>query len=141
MNEIDELWPALSTLMLISAGCAGVISVVILLRKWRFAEFGKNVYPLVSIAKLLSMVGGLLALAISAAGVLWNPDSTAAVLLAGGICGGLLGFAGGILVRRSRKAAGVLMLAGGALGIVTMLGPLLMLIGGVLALVAKKAES
>jgi hypothetical protein len=65
-------------------------------------------------------------------------EMTLGVLGILGIVGGIAGIVGGTVVKRHRKAAGVLMLAGAAACFLTIFGPMLLITGGVLALVPAK---
>ncbi len=56
-----------------------------------------------------------------------------------GLAGGIAGIVSCALVKRHRKAAGITMLAGAALSLITIFGPMLLICGGVLALVPAKA--
>ncbi len=120
---------------------AGALLAVMIVRFVRARSMGRTDGAWVSSPMVLGIAGGVLGLsitemvAVNALGLpLW-------IFSLAGVAGGVSGIVGGAVVKRYRKAAGVLMLAGAALSLITIFGPMLLICGGVLALVPTKEQA
>ncbi len=122
---------------------AGVLLAVMILRFVRARGMGSTEGAWVSSPMVLGIVGGALALLIA----LWlvvnlvAGDVVISVFCVMGLAGGVAGIVGGAVVKRHRKAASVLMLVSAALSLITIFGPMLLICGGVLALLPPKATA
>jgi hypothetical protein len=121
-------------LLVLLAGSAALLAVMIV----RFVQArGRETTDgaWVSSPMVLGIAGGAVALPIAAMLSLSVMEVELGIFSLLGLAGGVAGIVGGAIVRRHRKTAGVLMLVGGAAALITVLGPMLMITGGVLALV------
>ncbi len=122
---------------------AGVLLAVMIFRFVRARGMGSTEGAWVSSPMVLGIAGGALALLIA----LWlvvnlvAGDVVISVFCVMGLAGGVAGIVGGAVVKRHRKAAGVLMLVSAALSLITIFGPMLLICGGVLALLPPKATA
>ncbi len=129
----------LAAVLLVLLGGAGALLAVMIVRFAQARGRGDTDGAWVSSPMVLGIAGGVLALGIATMFELNATDTALFVFCTLGIAGGIAGVIGGALVRRNRKAAGVLMLAGGAASLITIFGPMLLITGGVLALVPGKS--
>ena len=118
---------------------AGALLAVMIVRFVRARSMGRTEGAWVSSPMVLGITGGVLALLIAVSFALNAMEAALGVFSLLGIAGGVAGIVGGAIVKRHRKAAGVLMLVGAALSLITIFGPMLLICGGVLALVPAKA--
>ena len=120
---------------------AGALLAVMIVRFAQARNSGSTDGAWVSSPMVLGIAGGALGLLIAAfLGFNLLADDVAAIAFCmAGLAGGIAGIVGGAIVKRHRKAAGVLMLAGAVLSLITIFGPMLLICGGVLALVPAKA--
>ena len=120
---------------------AGALLAVMIVRFVQARNSGSTDGAWVSSPMVLAIAGGALGLLIAAfLGFNLLADDVAAIAFCmAGLAGGIAGIVGGAIVKRHRKAAGVLMLVGAALSLITIFGPMLLICGGVLALVPAKA--
>jgi len=122
-------------LLLVLLGGAVALMAVMIERFARARKNGVKDGAWVSAPMTLGITGGVTALALS---VLLCLDAITTALLVFSLlamAGGAAGIIGGALVRRHRHTAGILMLAGGLASFLSLFGPLLLITGGVLALV------
>jgi hypothetical protein len=135
---MDILFLASVGLLILLAGSAALLAVMIV----RFVQArGRRAVngAWVSSPRALGIAGGVAAILISAVLSVNVMEVALVVFNLGGFAGGAAGIVGGAIVRKHRKAAGVLMLAGGGAALFTLFGPMLMVTGGVLALVPAKS--
>jgi len=118
---------------------AGALLAVMIVRFVRARNSGRTDGAWVSSPMVLGIVGGGLGLGITAMVAVNAMVLPLWIFSLAGLAGGVVGIVGGALVKRHRKAAGVTMLAGAALSLITIFGPMLLICGGVLALVPEKA--
>ena len=117
----------------------GALLAVMIVRFVRARSMGRTDGAWVSSPMVLGITGGVLGLGITAMVAVNALDLPLWIFSLMGVAGGIAGIVGGAIVKRHRKAAGVLMLVGAALSLITIFGPMLLICGGVLALVPAKA--
>ena len=138
-------------MLLVMLTAASAMLAVMVFRFTRARGMGKTDGAWVSSPMVLGITGGVLGLLIAA----WMAKdafgepmkalqvttwvTALSVFCMAGVAGGIAGIVGGAIVKRHRKAAGITMLAGAALSLITIFGPMLLICGGVLALVPTKA--
>ncbi len=127
-------WYELMLLSMMAAGvCMGIAALATINNR-----LGRNIIEGASVT--LGLMGGTLALAVSMLIVFGAADHAwPRVLGYVGTAGGMAGFLGSVLVKKHRKAAGIVMLAAGLLTAVTVAGPALLMTGGALA--SNKAQT
>ncbi len=132
------LWPLIFLALLIGAG---TLLAAMIFRFVQARKNGRTDGAWVSSPMTLGIAGGVLALLTAALLILnmFTGDAVFTAFCLAGLVGGIAGIVGGAVLKRQRKAAGVLMLVGAALTLITLLGPMLLICGGVLALVPAKA--
>lgn len=118
---------------------AGALLAVMIVRFVQARNSGRTDGAWVSSPMVLGIAGGVLGLGITAMVAVNALELPLWIFSLMGVAGGITGIVGGAIVKRHRKAASVLMLAGAALSLITIFGPMLLICGGVLALLPVKA--